>query len=108
MSVFKEQYKFIEVPKDLTSSDYEFTSGKMHILGYKPTFLNTGTVLLFVNNRPLKPGDQWHDNVPESHPIDKDYELVIGQELIGTPDVVGLPYKEGVWLRVSYCLKVTV
>lgn len=108
MPVVKEQYKFVEVPHDLTDSDYAFTSGKLRVFGYKPTFLNTGTVLFFVNNRPFKPGDQWSDEVPESHPIEKDYELVIGQDLIGTPDVVGLPYKPGVWLRLSYYLKVTV
>ena len=105
--VIKDPYKFIEVPKDLTATDAEFTSGKLHIFGYRPTFLNTGTAILWVNNRPLKPGDQWHDNVPEQYPIDKDYDLVIGQDLTNQPDVAGLLTKPGAWLRVSYLLKVS-
>jgi hypothetical protein len=104
--VINDPYKFIEVPKDLTETDDEFVSGKLHIFGYRPTFLNTGTTILYVNNRPLKPGDQWHDNVPEQFPIEKDYDLVIGDDLSETSDINGLIVKQGAWLRVSYLLKV--
>ena len=105
--VIKEPYKFIEVRKDLTETDDEMKSGKLHVYGYKPTFLNTGTVILFINNRALKPGDQWHDAVPEHCPIDTEYDIVIGQDLVGQPDVAGLVAKPGTWVRVSYYLKVS-
>jgi hypothetical protein len=98
----KEQYYFVKVQKELTDTDAAFTSGKLHVCGYRPTFLNTGTVILYVDNRPFKPGDQWHENVPEQHPIDAEYDIQAGQDLAGYPDVAGLIAKPGVWLRVTY------
>ncbi|MDZ7879161.1 MAG: hypothetical protein U5L45_15885 [Saprospiraceae bacterium] len=110
----EDKYKFVAVRKEICIEEDAFESGKIRVMGYCPSVLNTGTAVIFINGTPYKPGDQLVENVPNMCELEMDYEFVKGQDYAPTSNVSaataieisGLIAKPGAWVQLTYFKKV--
>ena len=103
MSKALEPFKFVEVTKEITGHDLEALHGNvLNIFGYTPYFFITGTCTVFINGHPCMPGTEWREIVPDTHPIEKRYEIVFGNEYGETASINGMVLKNGPWFQVYW------
>ena len=97
-----EEFHFRCIERELTERD---VTSPVHVFGYTPHMIVTGTYAVTINNKIFQPGEQWLELVPNSFPIDIDYDIFFSG--VETGDVKANPsIKSGKLVKLTYYQKV--